>query len=61
MTKRRDYIEVVPQATKREREWARSVAHMIVFMVRQHQGEIKGDAEELAGRLRMNCALQSPY
>lgn len=47
----REYLAGVPQATDREQDWARSVAHMIVFMVRQHQGEIKGDAEELAGQI----------
>lgn len=47
----REYLAGVPQATERERNWARSVAHMIVDMVRQHQGEIKGDADELAGQI----------
>jgi hypothetical protein len=51
LTERREYIEGVPQATEREREWARGAAKLIVDMTRLHQGGIKGDADELEGQI----------
>jgi hypothetical protein len=51
MSEPRDYIEGVPQATKREREWTRGVASLIVDVARRHQDGIKGDADELEGQI----------
>lgn len=57
----REYIGGVPQNTPREREWANGLAALIVDLVRQHQGRIKGDADELEGQiareLRASVAL----
>ena len=47
----REYLGGMPQPTAREREWAKGLAVLIVDMVRKHQGEIKGDADELEGQI----------
>jgi|HubBroStandDraft_1064217.scaffolds.fasta_scaffold1347504_1 hypothetical protein len=51
MSDKREYFGGVPQPTDRERQWANSLAKIVIGMIRGHQGEIRGNVDEFEGQV----------